>query len=788
MSGNWDEPSGWTADTQPLAEYEYLLKNKAGNWIYDYTVERGRRPDGEKAIRQWRTVGYDDLIIARANGEKVDDQNCRILNIGTGRKRHWLYRSKEIEGIDKSEIVWLCEGERDTESLRELGFVGTTSPGGAGKFKDCFALQLQGRQVVCVPDNDDSGRKHMADAYCMAKPLAADFRIIELWQIWPAMPEGGDVTDWLEQGGGTKEKLIALAQETSVPEWVNELGKPVIHVIGGKLDEQATAAEEALLRAHAPFYAYGQEICRPVIDEVEAAKGRTTKVARLATATPDMLRDYLCRVARWVKFDQRKRELFAIDPPHDVAKIMLSRDGEWKFPKIVGVITTPTIRPDGSLLTDAGYDESTRLVLLEPPALPRMSLEPTKQEAEAALELLEELLQEFPFVNEASKSVALSALITPVCMGAMPVAPMHIANAPMPGTGKSYLFDIVSAIALGRICPVISAGGSVEETEKRLGAALMKGQTLISIDNLNGELAGEALCQLIERPVVELRVLGQSKMTTIETRRFITANGNNIRVVDDVARRTVFVMLDAEIERPETRQFTKRPFDMVLADRGKYIAAVLTIVRAYIVAEYPDPAPVLASFEDWSRLVRSSLIWLGKADPVATMEAARADDPQLEALLAVVVAWKSVIGDQSVLTKELKAYAERTEKVAGSYGDEHEFKRVNPELFDALMTATEGFREIDNAKLGRWLGRQKGKIVQGVKLASELDGKTKQPKWSLKSLKKDNLAGVAGVGGGFSKPVAGNSFSPEMLLRGTVFEMSPQTPATPADDHDLQEM
>ena len=328
MSGNWDHPSGWTADTEQLAEYDYYQKNQSGNWTYDYTVERGRGPDGEKAIRQWRSVKPEDLIISRSNGEKVDDKNSRILNIGEGRKRFWLYRSLELEASDKSAVVWLCEGERDTETLRKLGFVATTSPGGAGKFKDCFALQLQGRRIVALPDNDDSGRKHMAEAYCMAKPLAADFRIIELWKAWPEIPEGGDVTDWLERGGGTKEKLIALAEETVVPEWVNELGKPVIHVIGGKLDEQATAAEDALLRAHAPFYAYGQEICRPVIDEVEATKGRTTKVARLATATPDMLRDHLCRVARWVKFDPRKGSLLPIDPPHDVAKIMLSRDGE----------------------------------------------------------------------------------------------------------------------------------------------------------------------------------------------------------------------------------------------------------------------------------------------------------------------------------------------------------------------------------------------------------------------------------------------------------------------------
>jgi len=54
----------------------------------------------------------------------------------------------------------------------------------------------------------------------------------------------------------------------------------------------------------------------------------------------------------------------------------------------------------------------------------------------------------------------------------------------------------------------------------------------------------------------------------------------------------------------------------------------LIVVRAYFVAGRPDQAPKLASFEAWSDTVRSALIWLGEADPVDTMEVARADDPE----------------------------------------------------------------------------------------------------------------------------------------------------------------
>jgi putative DNA primase/helicase len=79
-------------------------------------------------------------------------------------------------------------------------------------------------------------------------------------------------------------------------------------------------------------------------------------------------------------------------------------------------------------------------------------------------------------------------------------------------------------------------------------------------------------------------------------------------------------------------QFTYSPVDDVIADRGKYVAAALTVVRAYIVAGKPGKLPPLASFEEWSDLVRSALVWLGLPDPVETSEDARDDDPELIAL------------------------------------------------------------------------------------------------------------------------------------------------------------
>ena len=135
------------------------------------------------------------------------------------------------------------------------------------------------------------------------------------------------------------------------------------------------------------------------------------------------------------------------------------------------MIACPTMRPDGSLLVKQGYDPATRLILIEPPAMPPIPDQPTRDDALRALALLEDLVCESPFEDEASKSVALSGLITPVVRGAMPVAPMHASSAPTAGTGKSFLWDLVAAISIGqRRIPVISAGNE-EETEKRWQAS-----------------------------------------------------------------------------------------------------------------------------------------------------------------------------------------------------------------------------------------------------------------------------------------------------------------------------
>jgi putative DNA primase/helicase len=398
--------------------------------------------------------------------------------------------------------------------------------------------------------------------------------------------------------------------------------RPSILIRPGRVDLIASQAEAALIQTGVEVFQRGRELVRPAQQEVPASKGRMTISAGMTKLTRSGMIDLLSQAADWARYDARRKKEVSADPPTLVADVILSRVGQWQVPTVAGVITTPTIRPDGTILHQPGYDVVTRLYQVVDPGLIPAYIpdQPTGEDAQAALTILSSLLDEFPFVAEVDRSVALSALITPIVRGAVSVAPLHAIRASTAGTGKSYLADTASAIATGRPCPVVAISPKPEETEARLIGLMLAAFPLISLDNVNGELGGDLLCQAVERPTVRVRRLGASDIFEIESRATFFATGNGLRVRGDMTRRTVICNLDAGVERPEQRQFTHSPVDDVIADRGKYVAAALTVVRAYIVAGKPGKLPQLASFEEWSDLVRSALVWLGLPDPVETTE------------------------------------------------------------------------------------------------------------------------------------------------------------------------
>jgi hypothetical protein len=164
-----------------VAEYQY--RDEGGELLY--VVER-REP---KDFRQRRPDGRGGWTWSLSGVRRV------------------LYRLPEIIA---QKVAYVLEGEQDADRVAGLGLPATTSPGGAGKWRDEYAEQLRASGVESVavfPDNDPPGEAHaLAVARsCLAAGLAV--RIVRL----PRLPPKGDVSDYLSAGYG-KEELLAMVK------------------------------------------------------------------------------------------------------------------------------------------------------------------------------------------------------------------------------------------------------------------------------------------------------------------------------------------------------------------------------------------------------------------------------------------------------------------------------------------------------------------------------------------------------------------------------------------------
>ena len=222
--------------------------------------------------------------------------------------------------------------------------------------------------------------------------------------------------------------------------------------------------------------------------------------------------------------------------------------------------------------------------------------------------------------------------------------------------------------------------------------------------------------------MVRARILGTSDAPEIECRSTVFATGNNLMLVGDMTRRTITCALDAKVERPELREFAFKPVERVLADRGAYVAAALTIVLAYRAAGAPTVCGPVGSYEVWSDMVRAPLIWLGEADPVESMETARAEDPELSAIRELFGHWRDHpqlhLNSPYSVNSIIQVACEQAE-IYGSVG--REFK--TPEFRDLLLRVAGRGGVVNSADLGAWLKSISGRVVGAEKLGVKLDPK-----------------------------------------------------------------
>jgi hypothetical protein len=226
-------------------------------------------------------------------------------------------------------------------------------------------------------------------------------------------------------GTGTAAGAAAPAaapQPTAAPHVL-----PTIRLAGGQLPRIVRDAERALLFSGAPIFSRAGTLVYPTVETATAADGRKTVTAKLREFTADSLLEPLAEAAIYQRFSVRQNRWVDADPPLQLVRMVLARNQRWAFPHVSGIITTPTLRCDGSLLATPGYDQRSELYLLPGLQLPPIPERPTRAQAEAALATVKELLAEFSFQRKALDcSVAISALLTAQLRGSLATAPITL--------------------------------------------------------------------------------------------------------------------------------------------------------------------------------------------------------------------------------------------------------------------------------------------------------------------------------------------------------------------------
>jgi hypothetical protein len=303
---------------------------------------------------------------------------------------------------------------------------------------------------------------------------------------------------------------------------------------------------------------------------------------------------------------------FKIPVPGAVVEDILGHVN-WPFDPIEAVVSVPVMRPSGGLLDVPGYDPETRLYYAPPPDLnvPRIPEKPSVEDVRLAVEVIQRVLSDFPFVGKASLANLFGLLLTPICRPLVsgPV-PLALIDAPKPGNGKSLLTEIFAIITTGTVQGFTTAPSNEDEWAKKITSLLLDGRSVIVIDNLSSRLDSAKLAAALTAQCWSERLLGESKQLNLPQRATWVATGNNITLGGDIPRRCYRIYLDAQCAEPwNGRSFKISNLrEYVQEHRGELLAALLTIASGWYAAGKPkSDSPGLGSFEAWVEIIGSML-------------------------------------------------------------------------------------------------------------------------------------------------------------------------------------
>lgn len=343
-------------------------------------------------------------------------------------------------------------------------------------------------------------------------------------------------------------------------------------------------------------------------------------------------------------------------PPRILAQIDgVGGDGEGArpLPALEGILRVPSLRPDGSVIEAPGYDAATGYYLASNVRLSHLRPSPTKDSAVAALKALQDLyaptegrVMGFPWRRGMAETIVpIALMMTVIARPALACVPCFLVDASTPGAGKGLVVGVASIVTTGDEPARAGWSTSPEEQEKALGAFAAMSPPIIAWDNVRGPIANTHLENALTTPVYAFRVLGFSEMMPLAFRPVVTFTANNGALGGDMPRRTYVCRLEPATEKPQSipGETFRHPriLEYAARNRGKFVSACLTILRAYHLAERPSQGLKYSSYESWHELVGNALAWCGAGDITEFSGVEAAEEPaEWSAMRTLTAAWR----------------------------------------------------------------------------------------------------------------------------------------------------
>lgn len=189
-------------DAMSLIDADIMPSSTAAQ---DFTPDKKDRPQGKGGapVAVYRYIDVDGNLLSEKTRWPDKGFSWRQTD-GTSWKKGkhpkvTLYNMPAL----KQDIIYIVEGEKDVDTLTRLGKAAVSGPNGAktGKWPSEVCGLFAGKYVVILPDHDAPGKAYALDIANGLHGIAKSVKLVDLADIWPEIPEHGDVTDFIEAGG-----------------------------------------------------------------------------------------------------------------------------------------------------------------------------------------------------------------------------------------------------------------------------------------------------------------------------------------------------------------------------------------------------------------------------------------------------------------------------------------------------------------------------------------------------------------------------------------------------------